>query len=227
MNQEKEYLKEEIRKEFQLERMILFSDAVFAIVITLMAIEIKLPETEIAKDDLSFLHQLKHIVPVIMAYCVSFLFISVTWYQHLQIFSLLKDYDKGLVIRNLVMLFLLGLFPFASVTMAKSTHGGLMMPFYIYSAILLVCKLAQQVLNHYILVQHPELCVQTDFNHHKAEHTRNFRMLVGMIGLILLVVVTTQLIQNPELKPLSVLWILLVFVLRKKVDKSKPPVGKI
>lgn len=37
--------KDEIKKEFQVERMILFSDAVFAIVITLMAIEIKIPET--------------------------------------------------------------------------------------------------------------------------------------------------------------------------------------
>jgi uncharacterized membrane protein len=38
--------REEIRKEFQVERMILFSDAVFAIVITLMAIEIRFPEPE-------------------------------------------------------------------------------------------------------------------------------------------------------------------------------------
>ncbi|MGL1204094.1 TMEM175 family protein, partial [Vibrio parahaemolyticus] len=43
MHEEKEMTRTEIKKEFQLERMILFSDAVFAIVITLMAIEIRLP----------------------------------------------------------------------------------------------------------------------------------------------------------------------------------------
>ncbi|CAN5409115.1 hypothetical protein BH11BAC1_BH11BAC1_25180 [soil metagenome] len=42
---EREYVKEEIRSEFQLERMILISDAVFAIVITLMAIEIHIPDS--------------------------------------------------------------------------------------------------------------------------------------------------------------------------------------
>ena len=47
-----EITQDEIKKEFQLERMILFSDAVFAIVITLLAIELKLPEGEIASADL-------------------------------------------------------------------------------------------------------------------------------------------------------------------------------
>lgn len=42
-NKEIETIKDEVKQEFQVERMILFSDAVFAIVITLMAIEIRLP----------------------------------------------------------------------------------------------------------------------------------------------------------------------------------------
>lgn len=40
-------LEDDIKKEFQLERMILFSDAVFAIVITLMAMEIHIPDTKL------------------------------------------------------------------------------------------------------------------------------------------------------------------------------------
>src|SRR5436190_3557838 len=111
MDKEKEYLKDEIRKEFQLERMILFSDAVFAIVMTLMAIEIRLPENGPLNVE-TLPNQLMHLLPVIIAYAATFFFIGSTWYEHLRVFSFLKDYDKGLVVRNLIMLFFIGLFSF-------------------------------------------------------------------------------------------------------------------
>src|SRR5689334_14037167 len=113
MNKEDKEIKEEIRKEFQLDRMILFSDAVFAIVITLMTIEIRLPhiEGEISNDVIW--NQMLHLIPNIVTYAGSFLFIGATWYKHLQIFGMLRDYDVKLVIRNLVMLFFISFFPFA------------------------------------------------------------------------------------------------------------------
>src|SRR5215210_739264 len=94
---ESKTFREEVKKEFQLERMILFTDAVFAIVITLMAIEIRIPDTEGTIASESLIKAIKHLVPVIFAYAVSFGFIGVIWYNHLKMFSLLKDYDKGLV----------------------------------------------------------------------------------------------------------------------------------
>ena len=94
MTTEKEYLKEEIRKEFQLERMVLFSDAVFAIAITLMAIEIKAPDVTQLEEPEVFLNHLKPVLPVMMAYVVSFFFIGYTWYQHLQLFSLRRAPNK-------------------------------------------------------------------------------------------------------------------------------------
>src|SRR3954468_5259568 len=99
MDKGKKYIKEEIKKEFQLERMILFSDAVFAIVITLMAIEIRMPETEGKLLAEQLPETLAHVAPTVLAYLVSFSFIGLIWYRHLQIFAVLKDYDKGLVIR--------------------------------------------------------------------------------------------------------------------------------
>jgi len=83
-----EITREEIKKEFQLERMILFSDAVFAIVITLMAIEIKIPETVVLNDQ-TLPKALLHLTPTLLAYIVSFGFIGSIWYQHLKMFIIL------------------------------------------------------------------------------------------------------------------------------------------
>ena len=71
-------LHNELKKEFQLERLILFSDAVFAIVITLMAIEIRLPQTDqtITSDQLN--DMLRHLVPVFFSYAVSFIFLTLS-----------------------------------------------------------------------------------------------------------------------------------------------------
>ena len=87
----------ELDEEFNLDRMILFSDAVFAVVITLMAIEIKLPDSMESISWESLPQLLWHLAPAIVAYTVGYIFIGTIWYrQFLKVFALLKTYDKGL-----------------------------------------------------------------------------------------------------------------------------------
>ena len=71
-------LHNELKKEFQLERMILFSDAVFAIAITLLVIEIKVPEIEKAElTEGRLLHALARLIPKFFGFAISFMFISI------------------------------------------------------------------------------------------------------------------------------------------------------
>ncbi len=150
---ENQEIKDEIRKEFQLDRMILFSDAVFAIVITLMAIEMRLPKN--SPDTFSV--QMLHLLPIMFAYAASFAFIGQIWYQHLKVFGLLKDYDKGLVIRNLLMLFWIGFFPFSVTLIAEQANR--FWAIIIYFIVIFLCKGSQLMLQHYILVKRPQLRV--------------------------------------------------------------------
>ncbi len=158
-----ENLKNELHKEFQIERMILFSDAVFAIVITLMAIEIHIPETEVIKTSEDLNHAISHLLPTIFAYLVSFSFIGAIWYQHLKIFGYLKAYDARLVFLNLLLLFFVGLFPFSATLISKNSDVS-MLPFYFYMGIIFACLSALTLIEHYVFVKKPEFRNTSDIS---------------------------------------------------------------
>ena len=107
-------LHNELRKEFQLERMILFSDAVFAIAITLLVIEIKIPEIHENVSDKLLLHSLKHLIPKFAGFLITFMLIGVYWTIHHRMFGFVTNYTKKLLLLNLVFLFFVALMPFST-----------------------------------------------------------------------------------------------------------------
>jgi len=218
---EKEITRDELRREFQLERMILFSDAVFAIVMTLMAIEIQLPS--MSQRDITdevFMGELVHVLPPLIAYATTYAFIGIIWYKHLHIFSLLRDYDKGLVIRNLVVLFLVGLFPF-SVTLVAKVHNISLLPMYIYIGVILSCRIAQYFLNDYILIRKPDLRVKMDIQKELDQHRDHRFWLISISIVVVLMIITNQNIKDPDYRSLSFAWFLLVPLMRKILGKFR------
>jgi len=216
--QEKEYVKEEIRREFQLERMILFSDAVFAIVITLMAIEIHIPDAVRFNSSEELMHELLHLLPSVIAYTVSFAFIGFTWYQHLQLFSLLKDYDKGIVIRNLLMLFFIGFFPFSASLIARPNKGVFLVTL-IYFAVILFAKGAQLALQYYILVKRPQLRINTDIHDEVIRFKKSRLAIILLAVMFVLTSFTMFLVKDIEEKPAAWTWFILFPILMRVLQK--------
>lgn len=108
-------LHNELKKEFQLERLILFSDAVFAIAITLLVIEIKIPEIHGADiSDTVLLNELKHLIPKFIGFLISFLFIGLYWTIHHRMFGYVTNYSPALLRLNLLFLFFIALMPFST-----------------------------------------------------------------------------------------------------------------
>ena len=99
---------------FQLERMILFSDAVFAIAITLLVIEIKIPDIHDNVSDKILLHSLGHLVPKFIGFFISFMLIGVYWSIHHRMFGFVTSYTRKLLLLNLVFLFFVALMPFST-----------------------------------------------------------------------------------------------------------------
>ena len=107
-------LHNELRKEFQLERLILFSDAVFAIAITLLVIEIKIPDLHGDVSDKLLLESLGHLVPKFLGFIFSFMLIGLYWTIHHRMFGFVTSFDGKLLWMNLFFLFFIALMPFST-----------------------------------------------------------------------------------------------------------------
>lgn len=123
----------ESRTHFQLERMILFSDAVFAIVITLLVIEIHVPEAEhgavMTSQELA--HSLVEQIPHYIGFIMSFIITGTFWQTHHRTFGYVTDYDGGLIWLNLFLLMMVCGLPFT--TSLVSTYGAVNLAYIIYS----------------------------------------------------------------------------------------------
>jgi len=101
------------------ERVVFFSDAVFAIVITLLVLELKVPHlTE--HNEPSLQHALVELIPRVMGFVVSFLIIGLMWVEHHRIFRYIDDYDAGLLWRNLLLLLCVSFVPFPTALFSEN-----------------------------------------------------------------------------------------------------------
>ncbi|MBX9781647.1 MAG: DUF1211 domain-containing protein [Chitinophagaceae bacterium] len=140
----------ENRKQFQLERLILFSDAVFAIAITLLVIEIRVPEIDYATNNLlaHLRDELLLRFPQFFGFILSFAVIGQFWTNHHRLFGLVNNFNNGLLWLNLHMLFWIVLVPFTSGL--NSHYGGLDLVWQIYSLNLFMIGLSLFFLYRYI-----------------------------------------------------------------------------
>lgn len=105
----------ESRKEFQLERLILFTDAVFAIAITLLIIEIKVPELHgVEATEGALISSLAHLIPKFAGFFISFMLIGMYWTRHHFLFGFVTDYTPRLIWLNMLFLVSIVLMPFST-----------------------------------------------------------------------------------------------------------------
>jgi uncharacterized membrane protein len=111
---------QEDRKRFQVERMILFTDAVFAIAITLLILEIKVPTLDYNElSSAKIAKALLEAFPTWIGFIISFWVIALYWIDHHRTFAYVDDYDGTLVFLNLFFLMSIAIMPFTSALYSK------------------------------------------------------------------------------------------------------------
>ncbi len=106
---------EQETKETQ--RLEAFSDGVFAIAITLLVLEIRLPGGEAEEGHL--LDQLLHLWPSYLAYVISFITIGIMWINHDALLKDIKRADRPFLFINAILLMLITFLNFPTVLMAE------------------------------------------------------------------------------------------------------------
>jgi uncharacterized membrane protein len=108
--------------ETGMERIVFFSDAVFAIAITLLALEIRLPEDIAHAGNQELLQNLFSIWPKYLGYFIGFLSIGNFWVIHHRQYQYIERYDTRLMFINLLVLMAVAFIPFS--TSVISVNGN-------------------------------------------------------------------------------------------------------
>ncbi|MFM5884761.1 MAG: TMEM175 family protein [Novosphingobium sp.] len=127
-----------------LERLVFFSDAVFAIAITLLVLEIEVPHLPRVQDSEPFLQALVDLFPSFFAFVLSFLVIGRFWMTHHGLMDHVKAYDPRLMWPNMFYLMAIAFMPFATALIGRNL--GLFGPALFYNLTLLVTALLGRLL---------------------------------------------------------------------------------
>jgi uncharacterized membrane protein len=97
-----------------------FSDNVLSIIITVMILSLRLPNSEADRTSWEIRNYFHHSIPYFFTYAFSFLMIGIFWINHHHMFHLLEKTDEALLLQNLLFLFWISLIPLATATLGAS-----------------------------------------------------------------------------------------------------------
>ncbi len=110
-------------------RLEAFSDGVFAIIITIMVLELKVPHE-------ASVTALLHLLPVFTSYLLSFIFIAIYWTNHHHLLHAVKKVNSTIIWANMGLLFTLSLIPFSTGWMGENEYAELPVAIYSFNLLL-------------------------------------------------------------------------------------------
>ena len=114
----------------ELDRIVFFTDAVFAIAITLLVLDIRVPEIPPGLVAEQLPGRLLDLWPKLLSYVISFLVILFYWMGHHSMFSAIKGYDRGLIWLNSLFLMCIAFLPFPTSLLGEYADQQLVVAIY-------------------------------------------------------------------------------------------------
>jgi len=126
-------------------RLEAFSDGVFAVIITIMVLDMRVPRG-------TDLQALKSVFPVFLCYVLSYVYVGIYWNNHHHLLHASERVTGGILWANLILLFCLSLAPFTTAWMGQTNYAPL--PVAVYGVMLLFAGIAYFVLTRSLIAHH-------------------------------------------------------------------------
>jgi len=132
-------------------RLEAFSDGVLAIIITIMVLELHVPQPTEQTPRPDQFAALKPLLPIFLTYALSFIYIGIYWNNHHHLLKAARRVTAAMMWANLHLLFWLSLFPFVTGWMGENhfTTG----PTALYGAVMLLAAIAYYILQNVIVAE--------------------------------------------------------------------------
>lgn len=129
------------------DRIVNLSDGVFAIAITLLILDVRVPDIPGNLVDSELPGELLSLWPKYLGYLLSFVGISTFWVIHHSIFRLIRAYDRTLLYLNFLFLMVVAFVPFPTSLLGE--YGNHQLPVAIYAATLAIGRLLLTAIHWY------------------------------------------------------------------------------
>jgi uncharacterized membrane protein len=170
-------------EELQFERIVFFSDAVFAIAITLLIIEIKIPHIEHNVTEREFWLALFHLGPKFIGFFFSFLVIGAYWTGHHRLYGHIVRWNYGLIWRNILFLMAIAFMPFSTAFLSEYIFR--FAPLAVYAATFSAAGLLQLAQWRYALKQG---FVDDSEDPLLGEHITQRLLLLPAVGIVAIII---------------------------------------
>ena len=150
------------RGELHLTRIEAFSDGVFAIVVTLLVLELKVPSLRDQQSATELAHELLDVLPKFLSWLISFVIVCKFWLNHNHVLGLARHADYTLVWLNSIFLMFQSFIPFPTALMGE--YAGHPLAVSLFGLVMAVNTLLFIALHAYIIAKlmKPEVATTQD-----------------------------------------------------------------
>lgn len=189
-------------------RLVAFSDGVFAVIITIMVLELRVPHG----SDLS---ALRSVFPTFLVYVLSFAYVGIYWNNHHHMLYAADRIDGRVMWSNLHLLFWLSLVPFTTGWMGENHFAAI--PTAVYGAVLILAAIAYTILQAALIAANGRDSVLA----HAVGGDFKGRVSIALYALAIAAAFFNQWIADALYVAVAVLWLVPDTRIEKKITEPR------